>query len=103
MVKIRLTRIGRKDTPQYRVVATPQREARDSKAIEYLGFYNPIEKVIDLNKERIEYWLSVGAQPTNTVKRILIKENILKEPKFRKTFKKKPGKKATERAEEAAQ
>ncbi len=102
MVRIRLTRIGRKNTPQYRVVITPLREKRDSKAIEYVGFYNPVTKVIELDKERIKYWLSVGAQPSETVKHILVKEKVVDASKYKKTYSKKPGKKSTERAESAA-
>lgn len=101
MVKIRLTRTGRKDLPTYRVVVLPQRAKRDTKYIEDLGFYHPVDKKIRINKERAEYWLSVGAQPSNTVKNLLIKEKIVKAPKNKKEFKKKPGKKAQERAEAA--
>lgn len=103
MVKIRLTRIGRKNTPLYRVVVTPLREKRDSKAIEYVGFYDPMNKVIEFEKERIEYWMSVGAQPSETVKRLLIKEKLLKEDKFKKTYSKKAGRKAVERADAKAE
>lgn len=73
MVALRLTRIGAKKKPSYRVVAVDNRRARDSKTIEILGHYNPrpdpIE--IDLKRERIEYWLGVGAQPSDTVKRLI--------------------------------
>ena len=73
MVALRLTRIGAKKKPFYRVVAIDSRRARDSKTIEVLGHYNPrpdpIE--IDLKRERIDYWLGVGAQPSDTVKRLI--------------------------------
>jgi small subunit ribosomal protein S16 len=73
MVALRLTRIGAKKKPFYRVVAIDSRRARDSKTIEILGHYNPrpdpIE--IDLKRERIDYWLGVGAQPSDTVKRLI--------------------------------
>ena len=94
---MRLTRVGRKNNPSYRIVVTPKREKRDSKAIEYLGHFSPLTKTIELNKERIEYWLSVGAQPSDTVKRLLIKEKILKEDKKAKPFAKKAGRKKSER------
>ncbi|MCA9386649.1 30S ribosomal protein S16 [Candidatus Dojkabacteria bacterium] len=97
MVRMRLTRVGRKNNPAYRVVVTPKREKRDSRAIEYLGHFSPMSKVLELNKERIEYWLSVGAQPSETVKRLLIKEKILKEDKKSKPFAKKAGRKKSER------
>ena len=73
MVALRLTRIGAKKKPSYRLVAIDSRRARDSKTIEILGHYNPrpdpIE--IDLKRERIEYWLGVGAQPSDTVQRLI--------------------------------
>lgn len=73
MVALRLTRIGAKKKPSYRLVAIDSRRARDSKTIEILGHYNPrpdpIE--IDLKRERIAYWLGVGAQPSETVQRLI--------------------------------
>ena len=73
MVALRLTRIGAKKKPSYRLVAIDSRRARDSKTIEILGHYNPrpdpIE--IDLKRERIAYWLGVGAQPSDTVQRLI--------------------------------
>jgi small subunit ribosomal protein S16 len=73
MVALRLTRIGAKKKPSYRLVAIDSRRARDSKTIEVLGHYNPrpdpIE--IDLKRERIAYWLGVGAQPSETVQRLI--------------------------------
>lgn len=101
MVTLRLTRTGRKHYATYRVVAIDKRAARDSRAIEYLGNYNPHTKEITLEKERIEYWLSTGAQPSDTVKRLLAREGIIEAP-TKKDFKKKPGRKAQERAEKAA-
>ena len=79
-VRIRLKRIGRRHRPCYRVAAVDKRRARDSKVIEELGSYDPIRKEEDqqvvLNRERIEYWLSVGAQPSDTVRRLLEKSGI---------------------------
>ena len=70
MVKLRLTRIGGKKRPFFRVVATDSRAKRDGRFIEILGTYDPVKNPPDvhLNMERIKYWLSVGAQPSNTVK-----------------------------------
>lgn len=104
MVKIRLTKVGRKHDPSYRIVITPLREKRDSKAIEYVGTYSPIRKETVVNKERVEYWLSVGAQPSDTVRNILIREKILSAPvaKSKKQFSKTPGRKKKERAEKEA-
>jgi len=70
MVKLRLTRIGGKKRPFFRVVATDSRAKRDGKFIEILGTYDPVKNPPDvhLKMDRIKYWLSVGAQPSNTVK-----------------------------------
>jgi len=80
VVRIRLKRIGRRHHPVYRLAAVDSRRARDSKVIEELGLYNPVNKKDDaqvtLNKERIEYWLSVGAQPTDTVRTLLKKHGV---------------------------
>ncbi len=72
MTVIRLTRMGRKKRPFYRIVVTDSRKRRDGGWIESIGYYNPVSKdketVID--EERLNYWLSVGAQMSPTVKRI---------------------------------
>ncbi len=97
MVKIRLSRTGKKNYANYRLVVTNNREKRDSKVIEYVGFYNPHNKELKLEAERINYWLGVGAQPSDTVRNMLVRGGILKKPEFKKEFKGKPGKKAEER------
>jgi small subunit ribosomal protein S16 len=102
MVKIRLSRTGRKNLATYRIVITPAREKRESNFIEQVGFYLPHDKKIEINKERVEYWMSVGAQPTETVKALLIKQGIVKAPKHKKTYSHKPGKKSQERASKKA-
>ena len=101
MVKIRLSRAGKKHYATYRIVAMHAREKRDSKAIEILGHYNPHnkERRYKLDNERVKYWLSVGAQPTDTVARFLVAEGLLSKPKHKKVYKSKPGKKATAKAE----
>lgn len=99
MVKIRLERTGRKHYATYKIVITDSRKPRTSKFIEYVGNYNPHTKDLVLQEDRIKYWISVGAQPTDTVRRMLEKKNILEKLKFKKTFNKKPGKKAVERAD----
>lgn len=97
MVKIRLTRTGKKGEAHYRIIAINAREKRESRAIEFLGYYNPRTNpsTYELNKERIKYWLSVGAQPTYTVSRLLDKEGLYKAVK--KKFTKKAGRKKQER------
>jgi len=76
MIKIRLKKYGRKQQATYRVVVMPSTSKRDGKAIEELGFYNPLTNESNLNAERIKVRLSQGAQPTNTVKNLLQKANI---------------------------
>lgn len=79
-VKIRMKRMGRSGRPFYRLHAVDSRTRRDGRAIEELGFYDPLakdkDKAIQLKKERIEYWLGVGAQPSETVGQILRKSGI---------------------------
>jgi small subunit ribosomal protein S16 len=79
LVKIRLRRVGAKKQPSYRIVATDSRSPRDGRFIEILGHYNPRTepRTIVLKEERIRYWLSVGAQPTETVGRLLREKEIL--------------------------
>ena len=80
MVKLRLKRFGRRHRPFYRLNAFDQRSARDSASIAELGYYDPIEpdeaKAIKINEERVKYWLSVGAQPSRTVRSLLKKAGI---------------------------
>ena len=76
-VRIRMKKMGRKHQPFYRICAMDVRAPRDGKVIEELGFYDPMVKETDaraiLKGERIDYWLSVGAQPSDKVK-VLIKK-----------------------------
>ena len=73
MVAIRLARMGAKKKPFYRVVVTDKRRARDSKTLEIVGHYNPRPQPIEVNleRERIQYWMGVGAQPSVTVQRLI--------------------------------
>lgn len=79
-VKIRLKRMGRLHRASFRIVACDVRSSRDGEVIEKLGSYDPLGKVpeqqVQLNAERVEHWLSVGAQPTATVARLLKKKGI---------------------------
>lgn len=105
MVKLRLTRTGKTHQATFRLIASQNRTKRDGEALEYLGFYNPRTKpsTFTFEKDRVEYWLKVGAQPTETVAYLLAKEGILKVAQ--KKYNKQPGRKASERAKalEAAQ
>ncbi len=74
MVVLRLKRMGRTHRPFYRLTAMDKRSPRDGRPIEELGWFDPIapeEKQIKVNVERVDYWLSVGAQPSQTVKTLL--------------------------------
>ncbi|HPA02199.1 MAG TPA: 30S ribosomal protein S16 [Chiayiivirga sp.] len=71
MVKIRLTRGGAKKRPFYHIVVTDQRNKRDGRAIERIGFYNPVaqgnEQRVQINTDRVQHWVGVGAQMTEKV------------------------------------
>lgn len=84
MVKLRSQRYGSKKNPFYRIVATDSRNARDGRFIEIVGTYNPLTQpaTVKLDKEKIEKWLSVGAQPSDTVRSLLKAEGyFVKESK----------------------
>lgn len=74
-VRIRLKRVGRRHRPSYRIAAIDRRRPRDSRVIEELGIYDPVADGgaahVVLKRDRIDYWLSVGAQPSDTVRRLL--------------------------------
>ena len=75
MTAIRLTRMGRNKKPFYRIVVTDSRKRRDSGWIESIGYFNPVSepKVLKLDEERYNYWLSVGAKPSEKVKKLASK------------------------------
>jgi small subunit ribosomal protein S16 len=78
-VKIRLKRVGAKKRPYYRIVVMDSRTARDGRAIDEVGIYQPIEteeKQVLLKEEKIREWFKKGARPTDTVKRLLNKKGI---------------------------
>ena len=79
-VKLRLKRTGRRHLPCYRLNAIDSRAPRDGRVIEELGLYDPLQKEpdkqISIKRDRIEYWLSVGAQPSKTVANLLEKAGI---------------------------
>ncbi len=72
-VRVRLTRVGSKKNPIWRVVVADQRSPRDGRSIETLGHYNPQTQpsTIVIDRERLDYWLEKGAQPTGTVKKLV--------------------------------
>ena len=78
-VKIRLTRMGDKKSPFYRVVVADARTSRDGKVIDSLGYFNPLieNDNLKLDKEKTLTWLKNGAQPTDTAKELLIKSGVI--------------------------
>jgi small subunit ribosomal protein S16 len=78
-VKLRLTRIGSKKNPIYRVVAADVRSPRDGKFLEIVGRYNPQTEpsLIELDEEKVRTWLERGAQPTQAVSRLLKAKNLV--------------------------
>ncbi|MBR5220707.1 MAG: 30S ribosomal protein S16 [Clostridia bacterium] len=79
MVKMRLKRIGAKKAPAYRIVIADSRSPRDGRFIEQIGFYNPLTNPaeIKIDAEKAKTWLANGAQPTETVRSLLKKTEIL--------------------------
>ena len=78
-VRIRLTRVGATKQPTYRVVVADGRSARDSRAIEIIGHYNPRTEPVELNidADKAKAWIAKGAQPSDTVARLLRSSGIL--------------------------
>lgn len=77
MVKIRLKRFGAKKRPYYRIVVMDSRKPRNGEAIEEIGMYQPIEaeeKQLSIKLDRADYWLGVGAQPSDTVRSLIKKQ-----------------------------
>ena len=70
-VKIRLTRMGKKKNPFYRIVVADSRDKRDGRSIEEVGTYDPLKKAVRIDREAADKWLKVGAQPTDTVRKLL--------------------------------
>ncbi len=94
MIKLRLARGGRKNVPFYRIIATNSTSPRDSKFLEKLGTFNPLandsdEKKLVIDKERIEYWLSVGAIPSERVAKFLLCLGVKGAEKHKPNFKPK--------------
>lgn len=79
MLKLRLRRMGAKKRPSYRIVVAESSAPRDGKFIEVIGHYDPLTDpaTIKLNEERARHWLSVGAQPTETVRNILRRAELV--------------------------
>ena len=107
-LKIRMARRGTTNRPFYHIVATDSRSPRDGQYLEKLGTYNPLEKEADkkvvLVTDRIQHFLSVGAQPTDRVEKFLAQAGLLKAPKLTdKPVKSAPKKRSQERAADKAE
>jgi len=89
MVKIRLRRVGAKNSPSYRLVVADSRAPRDGAFISIIGHYNPLTdpETVVIDEEKARYWLSQGAQPTDVAARLLTKVGIIDKSK---TIKEKP-------------
>jgi small subunit ribosomal protein S16 len=106
-MKIRLARGGSKKRPFYRIVAADSRMPRDGRFIEKLGTYNPLlpkdsEERVKMDLERVQYWVSQGAQVTDRVARFLEAAGVNAKTERNNPKKAVPGKKAQDRAEEKA-
>lgn len=97
MVKLRLRRVGTKNKPMYRVVVTDSRSPRDGAFIEIIGHYNPLAdpEAFAIDEEKALRWLKQGAQPTETVARLLSKSGIMEKFKPSSAVKSKPAKRKT--------
>ena len=84
MIKLRLRRMGAKKQPSYRIVAADVRSPRDGRFIEIVGYYNPQTDpyTLQVNEERAKYWIDHGAQPTDTVRSLLVKSGVIPPRKF---------------------
>lgn len=88
MLMIRLQRMGKTKRPSYRLIVSPKHKDTQSGQLEILGNYDPVQKtaVVNLKKDRLEYWLSVGAQPSPTVHNILVGAGIIQGEKQKSVF-----------------
>lgn len=101
MLSIRLSRVGKKKRPTYRIIVTEKSRDPWGKFLEILGSYNPHAKKATVKAERINHWLSLGAQLTPTVNNLLVNQKIIDRPKVRAS-KSRPGKKKRAALESAA-
>lgn len=90
MLKIRLTRTGKKNRPHFRIVVAEHSRPVKGKFIEILGHYDPIKKIVVIKKDEIMKWLKNGAKPSNTVARLLQKEGLKHKAIIVQKFHKKP-------------
>lgn len=78
-VKMRLTRLGAKKAPFYRIIVCDSRKARNGEYLDKIGYYNPIAQPVEINidGEKAKAWLAKGVQPTDTVKALLVQQGVI--------------------------
>ena len=95
---IRFQRIGRTNDPAFRIVLLEkERAAKTGRVNEQLGTYNPKSKALTLNEERVKYWISMGAQPTDSIHNLLINKKVIEGKKINALPKKTPLKKEVQK------
>ncbi len=100
MLRIRLFRVGKKNQPAFRIVVTDKKNPpRGGRSVEILGFFNPLTKEKGIKKERVQYWISQGAQPSDTCHNLFVAEGIIKEAKISVHAKTKKAEEKTEATE----
>ncbi|MCH8048690.1 30S ribosomal protein S16 [Patescibacteria group bacterium] len=97
MLTIRLQRRGKKNQPFFKIIVTEEKNSSTrGRSVEELGFYNPLTKERSLNGDRAKYWMSVGAQPSDTVYNMLVTDNVIEGKKRLKHKKSKKKEQETE-------
>lgn len=105
MVRIRLSRMGRRNRPFFRINAIDKHTKRDGKVLENLGWYDPVAvegKQVLLKEDRIKHWLSTGAQPSDTVSGLLAKANLINADEWKKRVDARSKRRSDARAKAAA-
>ncbi len=103
MLMIRFQRVGRTNDPAFRIVVLEkERAAKAGNVVELLGTYNPKSKALTLNEEQVKYWISKGAQPTDSMHNLLVNKGVIEGKKVNVLPKKTPQKNEAKIAEEAA-
>ncbi len=83
-VKMRLTRLGDKKSPFYRVVVIDSHKARDGQYVDLVGTYNPLTEELNLDTDKAKKWIDCGVQPTETVRTLLVRTNVIEPKKVHK-------------------
>jgi small subunit ribosomal protein S16 len=89
--------MGKTHNPHYRIVVMEARSKREGESVEELGHYSPLTKELVIDKDKVKEWMQKGAQPTDSVRNVLVRNGILDKPKYRKIYNTKPGKRSEER------